>query len=336
MSDLPAYQIFAEGTWLYGAIVTGVLYGVVVVLYIMCARSIWGRMRAHGIGCNKNLFFFCYVNFLFILGTVYFAFNTWITQLGFINDRNYPGGPSIFEENTSSPPLNTAFVLSNWCADTLMIWRCIVVYRDTKIHFLVTTIGVLMIIASVATGSLWLVIVSRPAQSGNGWMSFSFLFPYISVSLAINIFVSLFTVSRLMYHRARVSRVLGPGHGTIYASFAAMIVESAAVYSISSLLYLIPYAANSPLANSFMQILGESQIIAPLLIIYRVSEGKAWTHGHTRTATLNNSHPMRPMPHPPINLSQQRSEVLNIEVTFETTKHTDLENKRNDAVAIAV
>ncbi|KIJ16443.1 hypothetical protein PAXINDRAFT_75571 [Paxillus involutus ATCC 200175] len=342
MSDLPASQIYAEGTWLYGAIVTGVLYGVVVVMYIMCARSLWGRMRVQGVGCNKNLFFFCYINFLFTLGTVYFAFNTQITQLGFINNRDYPGGPSIFEENTSSPPLNTAFVLSNWCADILMIWRCIVVYRDTRLHFLVTIFGGLMVIASVGTyspfssttGSLWLIIVSRPAQSGSGWMSFSFLFPYISVSLAINIFVSILTVSRLMYHRARVSRALGAGHGTIYASFAAMIVESASVYSISSLLYLIPYAVNSPLANSFMQILGEAQIIAPLLIIYRVSEGKAWTHGYTRTTTSNNSHRMRPIPHPrpiPISsLSQQRSDALNIEVTFETTKHTDLEDPMNE------
>ncbi|KAF9238085.1 hypothetical protein BU15DRAFT_75476 [Melanogaster broomeanus] len=56
----------------------------------------------------------------FAVGTVYLAFNTNITQLGFINNRDYPGGPSAFEKNTSSAPLNTAFVLSNWCADALM------------------------------------------------------------------------------------------------------------------------------------------------------------------------------------------------------------------------
>ncbi|KIJ64812.1 hypothetical protein HYDPIDRAFT_40011 [Hydnomerulius pinastri MD-312] len=350
--DIPPAQIYAEGTWLQGAIVTAILYGIVVVLYVMCTRSLWSRIRSRDVGHKKNVFFLCYVTFVFALGTIYVAFNTDITQLGFINNRNYPGGPSVFEENTSSPPLNVAFVLSNWCADVLMIWRCIVVYRDTKFHALISGFGILMFIASVGmfsptsaqvqpltldpgsasappvTGSLWVVIVSRPAQSGSGWMSFSFLFPYLSVSLAINIFISILTVLRLMYHRSRISKVLGPGHGTIYASFAAMVVESASVYSICSLLYLIPYAVNSPLANSFMQILGEAQIIAPLLIIYRVSEGKAWTREYSTHPTTSASLRMRRISNqpPPIHgSSHQRSNTLNVEVTFDVTRHSDRE-----------
>lgn len=95
-------------------------------------------------------------------------------------------------------------------------------------------------------------------------MSFSFLFPYISVSLAINILICILTVLRLLYHRACISKALGPAYGFLYASFAAMIVESAAVYSICSLLYLVPYAINSPLADAFMQILGEAQVTCSL------------------------------------------------------------------------
>jgi len=91
-------------------------------------------------------------------------------------------------------------------------------------------------------------------------MSFSFLFPYLCVDLAINIFISLLTVLRLLLHRRRISNVLGPGHGAIYVSVAAIIVESASVYSICSLLYLIPYALNSPISYAFMQILGEAQV----------------------------------------------------------------------------
>jgi hypothetical protein len=91
-------------------------------------------------------------------------------------------------------------------------------------------------------------------------MSFSFLFPYLTVDLAINIFISLLTVLRLLSHRHRISKVLGPGHGTIYTSFATIIVESASVYSVCSLLYLIPYGLNSPISFAFMQILGEAQV----------------------------------------------------------------------------
>lgn len=96
-------------------------------------------------------------------------------------------------------------------------------------------------------------------------MSFTLLFPYISVSLAINVCICGLTVVRLLYHRACISKALGPGYGTLYASFAAMIVESAAVYSIGSLLYLVAYAVNSPLANAFLQTLGVAQV-SPLLL----------------------------------------------------------------------
>ncbi|KAG1822352.1 hypothetical protein EV424DRAFT_793301 [Suillus variegatus] len=305
--------IYAEGAWLQGAIVTGVLYGVVIVLSVMCWRSLWPRAQSHATGYKTNRFLLCYVAFLFVVGTIYVAFNAQITQLGFIDNRLYPDGPSAFEEATSSPPLNTAFVVSDWCADLLMIWRCTVVYRDTGIYFIIVGLGSLLFLGTLVTGTLWLVIVSTPVQSASGWMSFSLLFPYLCFSLAINIFISLLTVIRLLYHRHRISKVLGLGHGAIYASFAAIVIESAAIYSICSLLYLIPYTLNSPISYAFMQLLGEAQVVAPLLIIYRIAVGKAWTN---RSTTLMDENPIqlrRPLdlPKPP-----SPAAPLNVEISF--------------------
>lgn len=91
-------------------------------------------------------------------------------------------------------------------------------------------------------------------------MSLSLLFPYLSVSLASTLSVSCLTVLRFMYHRSHIAKILGGSHGTIYVSFAAMIIESASIYAICSLLYIIPYATGSPLANAFLQILGMAQV----------------------------------------------------------------------------
>ncbi|KAF8128607.1 hypothetical protein EV363DRAFT_1340098 [Boletus edulis] len=335
MSDSsdPNFQppsIYVEGTWLYGAIVTAICYGVVVVLYAMCARSLWHRIRSREGILKKNWFFFIYVNFVFGLSTLYVAANSQITQMGFINHRDYPGGPGAYEINTASAPLNIAFVVSNWCADALMIWRCIVVYRDSKFHLIVTVFGCLMLLASVVTGSLWVITVSTPAQAANGWMSFSLLFPYLSVSLAINIFICILTVLRLLYHRACISKVLGSGYGVLYASFATMIVESAAVYSICSLLYLVPYAINSPLANAFLQILGEAQVIAPLLIIYRVSEGKAWTRDMA-TLAPSGSQAMRRLSTQPTPINSQPGRPLNVQFGLTTVQHTGREGSIQSA-----
>lgn len=97
MSD-PQYQppqVYVEGTWLYGAIVTAAFYGVVVVLYVMCARSLWDRIRSRDGARKKHWFFFIYVNIVFALSTLYVAANAQITQFGFINYRDYPGGESL-------------------------------------------------------------------------------------------------------------------------------------------------------------------------------------------------------------------------------------------------
>jgi hypothetical protein len=94
-------QIYAEGAWLQGAIVTGVFYGVVIVLSAMCWRSLWPRAQYHSTGYKKNRFLLCYVAFLFVVGTIYVAFNAQITQMGFIDNRLYPGG-NVQSSNASS------------------------------------------------------------------------------------------------------------------------------------------------------------------------------------------------------------------------------------------
>ncbi|KAG1722694.1 uncharacterized protein EDB91DRAFT_1174341 [Suillus paluster] len=280
-------QIYAEATWLQGAIVGAMFYGVVVVMSFMCWRLLWPRIRSHSTGYRKNIFFFCYVTFLFVLGTMDAAFSAEETQKTFIYNRLYPGGPSAFARISFSPPLGISLLLSNWCADLLMIWRCVVVYRDTRLHYIILGLGSLMFLTSVVTGVLWFVIMSNPHKATNGWVSIRFLFPYICVALTINIFISLLTVLRLLYHRRKMSKIFGPGHGAVYASFATIIIESAAICSISSLLYLIPFVAHNPLANAFVQILGQPQRIASLLIIYRVAEGKAWGK-RCNSTTLDN------------------------------------------------
>ncbi|KAG9318998.1 hypothetical protein JVU11DRAFT_1117 [Chiua virens] len=71
-------------------------------------------------------------------------------------------------------------------------------------------------------------------------------------------------------------QLLGPGHAIECTTVVAMLIESAAVYATFSLLFLIPYALNGPISYTFLQVLGEAQLIAPLLIIYREAQGKGW------------------------------------------------------------
>ena len=80
------------------------------------------------------------------------------------------------------------------------------------------------------------------------------------MSLSLNISMTIAICARLLFYRRRITRVLGPNHGTQYTSVAAMIVESSFLYSAFALLFLIPFALNNPIQNAFIQLMGEIQV----------------------------------------------------------------------------
>jgi hypothetical protein len=118
--------------------------------------------------------------------------------------------------------------------------------------------------------------------------------PYLSLSLALNIIITIVIVLRLLTYRHRITKVLGSDYGTQYTSIAAMIIESAALYSTISVAFLTLFLLNNPISATFIQSLTQiqvstgkwrgvcvandvSQIIAMFLIVFRVAQGKSWS-----------------------------------------------------------
>ncbi|KAH7883134.1 hypothetical protein F5I97DRAFT_1815580 [Phlebopus sp. FC_14] len=297
-----AAQLYAEKTWLAGAIMTGAGYGVDLALFWLCFRTLWYRTKSKDADYRRNMFFLAYVCIMFVFGSLFIGSNSQFTQLAFINDRNFPGGPSAWENQMFSIGVdeisNVSFVLANWLADSLLVWRCAIIYRDCGTSpWLVLVLPGLMQLASYALGVLFLAQISTPSSSPyfNAGNDVNYTFPYFSVSLAINIIVSILIAIRLFVYRRRLIKVLGPEHATENTSAVAMIVESASIYSTFSLLFLIPFAIQNPVSNTFLQVLGEAQLIAPLLIIYREAQGKGWMSSASSTAssTSNNVNAIR-------------------------------------------
>ena len=118
-------QLYAEKTWLAGFIITGAGYGVVFALSWLCLRSLWYRTRVKDADYIRNCFFLVYVWVMLILGSLFLGSNSQFTQLAFINDRNFPGGPSAFEVEMFSISAdeisNVSFVLADWCSAALMV-----------------------------------------------------------------------------------------------------------------------------------------------------------------------------------------------------------------------
>src|SRR2546421_9385621 len=93
----------------------------------------------------------------------------------------------------------------------------------------------------IAFGILFLKQVGTVSQSPWEASGINFTIPYYAMSLALNILITLLIVLRLMVYRHRIVRAMGKAQGSQYTSLAAMIVESAAIYSTFALLFLIPF-----------------------------------------------------------------------------------------------
>ena len=103
-----------------------------------------------------------------------------------------------------------------------------------------------------------LVQISQPSLSL--WSSLNFSLPYFTLSLSLNVIVSIFITLRLLSQRRKVVNILGRQHAQQYVSIAAMIVESAALYSVFSITFLVLYAINHPVQNIFLQILPQIEV----------------------------------------------------------------------------
>ncbi|TRM69184.1 hypothetical protein BD626DRAFT_544008 [Schizophyllum amplum] len=285
-----ALTLFSERAWLQGAFLATVAYGMQVVLFASAAYLLYKRKND-----IRNVALLVYICVIFGLGTLYMGGLLKFTQLCFIDQREYPGGPSAYEDDMFSIPVdmlaNVTLVICNWLCDIINVWRCFVIYNGSQYPvWIFLTIPILMYITSFALGILWLKQVGTVDQSPWDSSGINYTIPYYSMSLALNILVTLLIVTRLLLYRHRVRTALGVTHGTHYTSLAAMVVESAAIYSVYSLLFLVPFAMGHPLAQLFLQGLSPVQNVTTFLIIFRVASGKGWDN-HRASQMLTQTHP---------------------------------------------
>ena len=137
-------------------------------------------------------------------------------------------------------------------------------------------------IGSIVMGIMFVYQAVIPA--GITWSGL----PYYSISLSLNVLLTLMIVVRLIVHARNARTALGTtGIGGLYKAVITMLVESCAIFTVSSLLVIGPWGAGiSPIVNLFMPILYQTQVRAIPRLPY--SDGSAdvtmdWT-GHRPTA----------------------------------------------------
>ncbi|KAF8662102.1 hypothetical protein AX16_001212 [Volvariella volvacea WC 439] len=260
-------------------VITGVAYGIMFTLFLICFYFL--RTQITKENKRRTLFYLTYTTTMFILGTLYVVSNASTTDMAYVKHRLYEGGPAAYALLIYSHPLtilgSSCWIIINWMTDALMLWRFLVLYRGTKYLPFLAAIPCLMYCGCLAFGFLTVIRSSLPNQSFWSKSAINVVLAYFSLSISLTITTTTLMLLRLFYFRHKLKGVLETRFGTQYTSIAAMLIESASLYAVFSLVFIILYARSNPVQWIFLASLSQVQIIAPLLIIFRVSQGKAWS-----------------------------------------------------------
>ncbi len=113
----PASVILAEETWLQGALISKIFYGILLVLSWQSFFLLLKRTNY-----KAKVPFLAIVFAVFMFGTFHTGFNMKNTLSSFIENRNYPGGPSAYENGSGADSLrNIAYSLIQWLCDALLV-----------------------------------------------------------------------------------------------------------------------------------------------------------------------------------------------------------------------
>ena len=107
---------------------------------------------------------------------------------------------------------------------------------------------------TAALAIIELVLAGKPGGNFFGGKTINFGTPYYTITIALNITVTLLIVFRLQKLSRAVSKTLGRDSAKMYSSVSSILIESAAPYSLVGIMFLIPYAMGSPTAISFGQV----------------------------------------------------------------------------------
>ena len=149
-------------------------------------------------------------------------------------------------------------------------------------------------IVHIVTGSLLLVSTAEPTGSLTGWDVIHYQTAFYSLTVSHNILCTLFIAGRMWYHQRTVQTLTTSG-GWTYSAVIAVVVESAALYSICGAIYIPLVVRMIPLQYPITALIGALtvrclplhtphalltitlQSIAPNLIILRIALGKSFT-----------------------------------------------------------
>ncbi|KAF9462266.1 hypothetical protein BDZ94DRAFT_733362 [Collybia nuda] len=258
--DLGAIQLPPLVFFVVPVIVQTVFYGVYITLFCQCIYIF--RKRHKG---RKPVL---------VVGTVLmFVFST--IQWGL--------GISCSLKLHFEPLENLIYVFANLIADSLLTFRCYVIWDYRKG---VVIIPLALIIAGTVMGIYTTLLGSGFSRDPIGALDIVPFDPRstVFITLATNIVLTLLSAGRIWWISRELWKTVGPGISKTYNAAIALIIESGAIYCASIIAYLVAIMGKSynrssyslsadTVARAFFGILTQIVGIIPTLIVVRMGLG---------------------------------------------------------------
>ncbi|KAF8994285.1 hypothetical protein BDQ17DRAFT_1528370, partial [Cyathus striatus] len=166
---------------------------------------------------------------------------------------------------------NICFVLTAWAVDVVMIWRFLYIYHDLKrTKWSIFVFASLNQMVSFGLGSLTVFILATQRDD------FTTLLVFEMMTLIQNLALTTLIVGRLLLFRRMMQKVLGRSYGNEYTGVATMLLESQALLGVGQVTLLVTLSLQSNYRMTFYHIVGQLQVLTPLMLIYRVAQGKVY------------------------------------------------------------
>ncbi|KAF8890180.1 hypothetical protein BD779DRAFT_1438810 [Infundibulicybe gibba] len=274
----PASEVIFERYYLAANFISGIGYGAQGVLYVICTHYLWGQRRARRI----NKFMLAYITLLFLVSTVGQVVQAHRTQLVFIEHRDFPGGSwAYYQASYSGTLINVSVITSMvlmFLSEMFMVWRCWVVWYSVgrRAAYAAAFFPTLILAASLATAAPRYLVSAHPNTLISGGHITAWVISWYTLMLSTNVLTTGLILARLIMHRRAVRTTLATPHAGEYSSLISMLVESATLYSIVGVGYLITTGMGNPVRAAFIGALAPTQQISGYLIIARLAHGRGW------------------------------------------------------------
>ncbi|KAF7326440.1 hypothetical protein MSAN_02512800 [Mycena sanguinolenta] len=274
-SGVPSSDPWLERSRLDGMVLDGFTYGIFFLLSIEACVAVWKGGKSARVKLSKRQAYFliAYVVLTFTLGSMGFAANARYTEDIWINFRGGDRDPSFLITNEfdywyNRLAIDTNFVMV-WFMNLLLLYRCCVIWNY---QFLVVALMSAVYLAIISLSIAVMISASNSAVFFNLNIQLSFLV----LSCTYNLLFTILVTIRLLAVRNRITALLGPEHAVTYTSITATLVESASLYFIFDVIFVVTFATHSNVENLILLENCLIQGIAQLLIIKRVAKGREY------------------------------------------------------------